>query len=371
MATNNTIKKRLDWMDLLRCFAIFTVVIGHLLSIPAFATESGEQFYRNIIVPFHMPLFVMLSGWFFSGKDDVKTFFTKKALSIALPYTVWVFIYYFLILMCQSLFSPEGFHLSTLVWHVRFAIDAFGLYGWWFLRGLFFCFLVAYPSIKLFKDNYLWCGIFSIVMMFVLSLSGIIPNHEVKDSVFKGFIYLYPFFWVGALAKRYIDKLANMKTLIAMGVLFVGMLLGWHGEPDSFYGMNTSALAPGNAANPLEGWDVVIRTLYRFVTGVAGGMFFVLLFKHIFDNDAVQPVTESPFRKWCKSVGKNTLGIYILQSFVYWNLPKHDLFGMGDACGFVISLIVSTLVIIVSQYIIVITSKSSLLALALWGKLKK
>lgn len=51
--------KRLPTFDILKGVGIILVILGHLL---------GNGFGMNIISQFHMPLFFLISGYFFKSK---------------------------------------------------------------------------------------------------------------------------------------------------------------------------------------------------------------------------------------------------------------------------------------------------------------
>lgn len=57
---------RLDYIDVLKGFAIFLMVMGHALSW-SYSTDvvrtPDNAFVRNLIYAFHMPLFFFLSGY--------------------------------------------------------------------------------------------------------------------------------------------------------------------------------------------------------------------------------------------------------------------------------------------------------------------
>ena len=54
--------ERLDWVDQVKGFTIFLVVYGH-----------NFPFNEKYIYSFHMPLFIMLAGFFHYNKTDFET----------------------------------------------------------------------------------------------------------------------------------------------------------------------------------------------------------------------------------------------------------------------------------------------------------
>ncbi len=56
-------KKRNVLVDVLKAYAIFLVVLGHV--IQTFCSEWNTNSFELGIVMFHMPLFIVVSGYFF------------------------------------------------------------------------------------------------------------------------------------------------------------------------------------------------------------------------------------------------------------------------------------------------------------------
>jgi fucose 4-O-acetylase-like acetyltransferase len=354
-------KQRVYWIDNLKAFTIFTVVLGHLLSCPAFKSDVGQWAYDNIIIPFHMPVFAVLSGWFFSAKEDFLHFLKKKTVGILLPYIVWGFIWFFCCPIVMQIAEGNSLHLSSIVWQMKLLLHGgYCLYGWWFLRALFFCMMMAFLSVKICRGKMLWAGMGSCVLLYLIMWTGIVPNMSMKDSLLKGFFYLYPFFWTGfALRKseQWLERQSHWLLPFSI-CTFITMLFFWK-DYDSFYAMNTSVMEPSGASG-IVGWQVVWKTIWRYLVGVAGSLSLVLLFKRFTSNKGVE---------WVLHIGQETLGIYILQSLVYWSLPSVPLFPTwGNWGNFAFSLVISAVVVWVACQIIRFSSRNRYLGLILWGK---
>lgn len=363
---------RVSWIDILKCFAIYTVVAGHMMSCEAFGSQIGLNVYQEFILAFHMPLFTILSGWFFKEKPS---FVKNKCIGILLPYIVWSIIWYFVKPLLSQYFAGCELHLSSIVWQMKFFLyDGLCCYGWWFLRGLFFCCILAYFSVRLAEKcgkkiavhPYLWGGLFSCIVLHILTFCGIIPNQLEKDSLLKGFIYMYPFFWAGfgirQLCDNGIERFNKAHSVILWLCAFAILLFVWNGKTDTFYGMNTSVI-PQSGVGDVVGLMVVYKTIFRFIVGVVGSFALILLFSRLFDKES-----KNKARAFCQSIGKETLGIYILQSLVYWSLPNHDILGLGEWGNFCFALLISVVISIVSYYIIKASSKNKWLGLVFLGK---
>ena len=73
-------KKRIEWIDTLRGFAMFFVVLGH-------AFVEKNNIIRNYIYSFHMPLFFFISCLTTERKDiSFFDYLKKKIKSILISY---------------------------------------------------------------------------------------------------------------------------------------------------------------------------------------------------------------------------------------------------------------------------------------------
>ena len=120
-------EKRAFSVDILKAFAIFLVVLGHISNVEA---------VRTFIYSFHMPLFMFLSGitfWLSYNKcaNPIK-YIRKRILSLIVPYCVWGLLSYFIKygnFYIEMLFYPFSqahydhlWFLPTLFCVVSFAI---------------------------------------------------------------------------------------------------------------------------------------------------------------------------------------------------------------------------------------------------------
>ena len=83
--------KRIAYIDITKAFAIFTVVLGHVLQW----TTAGDPYHCSapfiFIYSFHMPLFMLLSGYFiFAAIISIRqeTFSTTFIASIGILHNV-------------------------------------------------------------------------------------------------------------------------------------------------------------------------------------------------------------------------------------------------------------------------------------------
>ena len=97
-------KIRLNWIDVLKGFAIFMVVWGH----------SGKSLFYNSLYTYHLPLFIMLSGYLLKytasiKRDSLLHLIQKRSCQIIYPYimfgVVMIFYHYLRHLIINSGFN--------------------------------------------------------------------------------------------------------------------------------------------------------------------------------------------------------------------------------------------------------------------------
>ena len=350
-------KRRIVYIDWLKAFAIFLVVLGHICQNYGNNIEIAIDQYG--ILPYHMPLFAILSGLFFNAKIDFKSFISKKFMQLALPFLAWCIIVAIVIRSINEtyLHITEGYPIHFKSWIeclLMYIID----WGWWFLRDLFMSFVYAYISIRLFRRNVLLGVSLSIILLYALSLSGIFPNKWNKE-----FVFIYPFFCTGILMKEYkpfILRWTNTILLIST-ITFCVCMCFWQGYADTFYSMNTSMFEPKGYAG-ITGWMVPVKIVYRFITGISASLMLILLARKFEKKLPTPPMLMS--------IGRNTLGIYILHSFAFniFTPPSSNILIENQIISFIACLAISAIIVVACDYIIKYTSRNQWLALLLWGK---
>ena len=83
--------KRILYFDALKFFAIWLVVLGHYLQ--EIDCGSVGSYTNQVIYTFHMPLFIMISGFFAQkGEPSFRNLIIKKTTTLLLPVIIWTAI---------------------------------------------------------------------------------------------------------------------------------------------------------------------------------------------------------------------------------------------------------------------------------------
>ncbi|MDR3171568.1 MAG: acyltransferase family protein [Treponema sp.] len=209
---NATSNQRIEYIDLLKTFTIFLVLWGH--NIQQFDNSLDRlHCLQNpvfaFIYSFHMPLFFMISGFFFKSslKLNLKEFCYKKGKQLLLTWFVWCLLRgsYLLIDAIVS----NGQKLSLIQCVLKIFSGHF-----WFLIALFILYFITYIFYKFVKK-----GIF----VFLLSIPVIL---------FLPYGYHLPAFLLGILIKEnyhIIEKHSNKLLLLAFFVFIISEYF-WNGS---------------------------------------------------------------------------------------------------------------------------------------------
>lgn len=290
--------QRLEYMDLLKAFAIFSVLLGH-------ATQqlSGRLFWDHpvweFIYSYHMPLFMFVCGFFFNSslKRSYGEVCRIKLRQLGIP-SLTAFAIACGSSLCAIILAKGVRAIADL--------DRFSWVGFmrcvWFLKCLLLCYLVMYPLCKALRKD--WAAALVATVSVIL-----IPGTEVVN-----FNYLLPVFCLGMLVgnRREAVERHRILWLVLSAVVFGVLLCFWSGHL-TVYERPTRPWAAGT-----PDWENLGLTLYRLALGMAGSMTCYLLSKPVYDG-----IWR---RRWCGTlcrIGGATLGIYFLQTFLLEDLFSH------------------------------------------------
>lgn len=128
-------KQRVLYWDVVKAFAIFLVVLGHCMQ---FLTHDGfiwDSPLNSFIVTFHMPLFMMVSGYFASSvlKGDIKGTAISKLRQLLVPSVTTYFAVGVLLLVLKRKACLEGL----------LSIMSYCASSFWYLKALFVFYVIS------------------------------------------------------------------------------------------------------------------------------------------------------------------------------------------------------------------------------------
>lgn len=271
-------KKRTSYFDNAKFILMVFVVFGHLLRTYIDDNETIYALYSTIYT-FHMPAFIMLSGFFAKGFNK-KGYIKKLSTKLIIPYLIFQIIY--------TVYYYYLFDNSTLAVH---PLDP----NWalWFLLSLFFWNLMLFIFAK-FKP-----AIGITIAVCIALLIGYVDSISNYLSLSRTFVF-FPFFLIGFhLKKDHFTKITHF-PIKGVAVLAFAVIFTW------FY------ISPGIDSKWMLGSKpysemgaVTVLSMFKRL-GI-----FILNTGMIFSFMALVPKGRYFFTKW----GAQTLYVYLLHGF--------------------------------------------------------
>lgn len=293
-------RKRVIFIDLVKAIAIILVVLGHCIQ---YGSGNGylrtEAFFDNVvfktIYSFHMPLFMLISGYLFACGIDRKTtkeiFFTRLR-SLIIPIFVWAIIP----LLLYILHTDNLSIWSTIEHYVTYCFKSL-----WFLWAVFWLSLIVTAVNRVFKDN-----ILIYILIFVVAF--LIPD-SYNLYLYK---YMYPFFVVGYffsklnLQERVKKIYTNKLFAMVWGALFLMMLY--------LYNKDIYIYTTGHSILNKPLLDQLSINAYRYAIGFIGSVLVLTLLYQLYNLPKIKNSIKE--EGLLLNIGTKSLGIYIISSLL-------------------------------------------------------
>ena len=268
------LNQRLVFADFAKLFAMFVVTWGHCAQC-----MSGQTFPElfgkpGILIAFHMPLFMMVSGYFIHPErireKKMLTYIWEKFQRLVVPAIAWY--------ICFCLLTVQKPHLMGI----------FGFY--WFLTSMFISLVLISIVAKCNKGDHLLLYLCSAIIVILLPCSSFLHVN-----------FMYPMM-VGGLVFRKATFLLNGKCLticaIALFVLSIILLYFWNVRHSVY-------LTPFDSLHFSE--NSLYSLFIRLMTGIVVSSFFIVLFMLADQSRIIQQLAQ---------YGKFTLVMYTA-SFIF------------------------------------------------------
>lgn len=307
------VKSRDGLFDNIRCLLIFLVVFAHMFSPVSHQNTAAQLIYKFIFL-FHMPAFILISGYFSKNVEKCRENAVAKFL---LPYCI-----------LNLLSSAINLYKSGKSWHL---LDLFyPRWGIWFLLVLFVYRLLLKDLVRV---RYI------LPISFLIGLiSGCFEAFDSDLALGRIFGFL-PFFMLGYfLTPEHIEKIRKIPKWIPLFALAasVGFILFAHYnyklEWTEFLCFPHQMLFLRNSYHECklsitEG--LIARTaIYLFALAI------------IFALIALMPRKQTKLT----TIGKNTMTVYVLHLFLLPHIKDLDLFGSSGWDYIIFSFIFSVII---------------------------
>lgn len=284
-----------------------------------------------------MPLFMVLSGYFSlrSYELSFRHVAQKKFLQLIVPC-----LSYYLIVCIPLWILQNVLHKDTSPLFRMFMDNL------WFLKCLFLCYIVVWLSKRIFRYDGVAIAI-SIMASFAFPL---INRYWHLSS-------MLPFFWIGYLMRRTNILDGKIKITFALSsIVFLLLLCFWNG--------NMTIYKTPNALNGDLERTVVF--FVRYVIGLAGSLFVISVCKLMYERVQHRGIVE-----YIRKTGQNTMGIYIVQSFILAELVPRFHLDMKGMSWIVSSIVVAIVALWLCNTLVVMFRKITPLRIFILGEQNK
>lgn len=350
----HNMNKRNENIDIIKGAAILLVLAGHAIQFGSgmhcyiYSDFFLDPVYR-VIYSFHMPLFMLISGYLFYFTVNRHSFgecVKSRFQTLLLPIGVWSLIFYAERMIKGTEHTPwlaVRAYLSTCAGN------------FWFLWAIFYCSFAVLLTRRFLKDS-IW------VYMGILALSFFTPDLH-RLHLYK---FMYPYFVLGYLGNREYQRYrqksggdgkragsGRLPAIWAVSTALYLVLLAFHFKEAYVYisGYTLLGRKPG-AQFAID--------LYRFALGLSGC---------IAAAGALLWLTgrlPAAVRRTLSCPGRNSMGIYIISTLLFTYAVKPLAWELkGINYGYM--LLETGAVLAVSLGLTVLIRKSALLNKILFG----
>lgn len=300
--------KRNAFIDNAKVLFIFLVVFGHMIQPITAHSEMVNNLYLWIYV-FHMPAFIMLSGFFARGSGQ-KNYLLKLAKKLIVPYLIF-----------QGIYTLFYFLMGNESWQNGLFYPHWSL---WFLISLFCWHLL----LILYKRLTPLLGI-AIAVLIGLAI-GYISEVGHLLSLSRTFVF-FPFFLIGYHLTN--EKLMLVKKPIVRGISILIMVM--------------VAIIIYYVPNLDSGWFLSSKS-YAVLGEVEYGLLIRLL---VYIGATVLTISILAWvpRKnlgWITEIGLNTLYIYLLHGFIIQTFRYFEWFQSDSILSLIGIAILSAIIVI-------------------------
>lgn len=191
-------KNRDKTVDILRGLGILIMIMGHIIYVKDF-----RIWYHS----FHMPIFYIVSGYFFNATiEDEGAFIGRKARALLLPYLFWgIFHILYNYILCGD---GQALRNSVIACYVKPTAGGIPIAGaLWFFPALFWINVIYFFIGRLIKNQWCLFGV-SIIVGFCGMIAAQVGIHLplAMDSALVG----VAFFATGAFLHNVREKRADI-----------------------------------------------------------------------------------------------------------------------------------------------------------------
>ena len=274
--------KRIGYLDHVKLYAIYLVILGHVVAMMVNGYAVGGRLI-NFIYSFHMPLFMLLSGYFVSsrlGEMPAMKLLKKKGQQLLLPAITCTLI------CCTYLWLTKE--------QPNYRDEVIG--NSWFLKILFVYYILFGLLKRLPANDWVLCVASCAALFVIPGCSSLQVN------------LLFPYFWGGYLLRKYsVLERINSSWLYALALFLIfGVFysLQQHWGIPNYIAINCDSLKMN--------WHLI---LLRYLVAFSGSLSVITAVSFIYKH-----LECSSFTNRLSRYGQCTLGVYVLQTILVINI---------------------------------------------------
>ena len=300
-------KERNVFWDVVKGVAILLVVLGHSINYGNGADYlRSEAFYDlflfKLIYSFHMPIFMVVSGYLFYNSVLCKSpsiIILSRIRMLLIPVVSFAVIY-----KCPALFSVFKGEMSLLSFAYDFFTTVFLGYHLWFLWSVFLNSMLVLLVQKLKFSSYTYILIW-ICSLLLRSSGDFLSGMELYS-------FMFPYFVIGFMFHQYGNTkwYSSGRVLIISALLYAVLLL--------FFDRETYIYTSGQCILRDNGLHYLLIDVQRFLTGLFGSIFFINAIRALYIN-----FDKMSIFKYLSILGINSMGIYCFHHIFLWQFIKH------------------------------------------------
>lgn len=332
-----TANQRNPWIDILKAFAIYLVIVGHTLS--NCIQNGGANKINSIIYFVHIPLFLVISGGLVKDKTMCKRFWLGLVKRFVIPYTVWTIILTTFYLGFEHLLH-DGIEANVYVYLNNWSHSFL-----WFIKAYLVTYIL-WQALQYFKHPCSRLLVGSIILVLInLIVQGNMPLAEISSLS----LYSYTLFGAGTWVKKYINKI-SIYNIVMLIICFLSCLPFATSQNNYFECSFSHMLQYGD-------WHIFI---IRLVAGVCISIALIRVGRN-------KQLGSFVYDHIIQGVGRRTLQIYMLQSLLVEATLNRVIRLDNDFIGIATSFVVAIVMTLLCYIIIEITMKNNLCRTLLWG----
>lgn len=206
------INKRIAYLDLVKGVCMIMVVMLHLGGVG----KSDYKIYPEFLWLFMLPCFFIVSGYFFSNRQQFKSFVYKKTRQLLVPYFVFLAPVY--------LYNWAWAYIHSMPYNQVIKQSSVHNDPLWFIFSLYIMIIIYYGLNKCVRNKIILGGI-----VLCMSLIGeYIGRLQIIDIKWTNSLSYMIYFYLGNMWKANEEKLYHMfKTwiYIVMALLFMAIAI--------------------------------------------------------------------------------------------------------------------------------------------------